>query len=340
MLTANCSTRGLGAGSWPPAQPGRTMSPKPISASAAAPFVMAAGLDDRLRRAAAWQLVAALRRSGARRPRRRCACVEHRHPRRRRRSLPRRGRSLREERGAREPQVGVSGSSAIWPARRVRSSRARSAPTSRSMSASTLLTKSTCSAASAAASRPRAATSAPPSADADAVRVAIVSDTVPRLCRCGLVGRADRGRRADRRVARPVADADRAAASGRPCKRARHRPHRRASRPAAAEIPPLEAERQAALFRLATLTGRTPRELPARGRGERPRPYVSTSRFRSAMARRCSPGVRTFARPSGGSLRRRRGSGSRPPIFIRGSRSAGRSGRAAPASAMSSAPTR
>jgi outer membrane protein TolC len=36
-----------------------------------------------------------------------------------------------------------------------------------------------------------------------------------------------------------------------------------------AEVPLLEAERQAALFRLATLTGRTPRELPAEVAGRR-----------------------------------------------------------------------
>ena len=74
---------------WPPARPGRTMSPKPVVAVRR----RAVRHGRRARRSSPTrsrrQLVAALRRSGARRPGRGCACVEHRHPRRRR--APRQG---------------------------------------------------------------------------------------------------------------------------------------------------------------------------------------------------------------------------------------------------------
>ena len=116
---------------------------------------------------------------------------------------------------------------------------------------------------------------------------------------------------------------------GRTCQRPRYRADRRASRPAAGRNPRAPGQRQSALFRLATLTGRTPRELPGRRGCRAPRPCGSTSRSRSATARRCSPAVPTFARPSGGWRPRQRGSASPPPISIRASRSADRSDRAA-----------
>ena len=72
----------------------------------------------------------------------------------------------------------------------------------------------------------------------------------------------------NRRVARSVAGPDRAAAPDRPGDRSRYRAHRRRLRDQRrADIPLLEAERQGALFRLATLTGRTPRDLPAQPAG-------------------------------------------------------------------------
>ena len=100
-------------------------------------------------------------------------------------------------------------------------------------------------------------------ADADAVRVAIVVRYGSRLCRCGVVGRADRGRAAivtllDRSLALTEKRHQIGLANGLDTARiATLRDQRRA------EIPLLEAQRQGALFRLATLTGRTPRELPA-----------------------------------------------------------------------------
>jgi NodT family efflux transporter outer membrane factor (OMF) lipoprotein len=102
------------------------------------------------------------------------------------------------------------------------------------------------------------------SADADAVRVAIVSDTAAAYA--DAVSSAERIGVAERIVSlldRSLELTERrhqvGLATGLDTARiAALRDQRRA------EVPLLEAERQAALFRLATLTGRAPRELPAR----------------------------------------------------------------------------
>jgi NodT family efflux transporter outer membrane factor (OMF) lipoprotein len=105
------------------------------------------------------------------------------------------------------------------------------------------------------------------SADVDAVRVAIVSDTVRAYA--DAVSSAERIAVAERIVTLledSLALTERrqqvGLATGLDIARiAALRDQRRA------EIPLLEAERQGALFRLATLTGRTPRELPAQVAG-------------------------------------------------------------------------
>ena len=106
-----------------------------------------------------------------------------------------------------------------------------------------------------------------------------------------------------------------------------------------ATLPPLRAERDGALFRLATLTGRAPAALsPEAGarrtilRLDQPIPVGDGAR--------CSPAGPTSARPSAGSPPRPRGSASPPPISIRGSASAARSARPARRSATCSAAVR
>ena len=84
-----------------------------------------------------------------------------------------------------------------------------------------------------------------------------------------------------------------------------------------AEVPLLTAQRDAALFRLATLTGRTPRELPAEAGARTSPPRVEQAipvGDGTALLARLLGGP-TSARPSGGWQRRPPGSGSRPPTF-------------------------
>ncbi len=100
--------------------------------------------------------------------------------------------------------------------------------------------------------------------------------------------------------------------------RAGHRPRSgRCATSAQAELPALAAERDAALFRLATLTGRAPAELPHAARRAHRAAARSASRSRSATAPPCSPVAPTFAPPSAASPPPPRGSASRPPISIR-----------------------
>jgi NodT family efflux transporter outer membrane factor (OMF) lipoprotein len=100
-------------------------------------------------------------------------------------------------------------------------------------------------------------------ADADAVRVAIVADTTRAYA--DAAASAERIAVAQRIVAlldRQLATTERRVAVGltTPLDAARIRALRDQRQ---AEVPALEAERQAALFGLATLTGRTPADLPA-----------------------------------------------------------------------------
>jgi hypothetical protein len=93
----------------------------------------------------------------------------------------------------------------------------------------------------------------------------------------------------------------------------------------AATIPSLKADREAALLRLATLTGRAPQGCPPMS-APGPKRRISRSRSRSAMARPCSPGGPMCARPNGGWPPTPRGSALPSRIFIRAFRWADRAG--------------
>ena len=244
---------------------GPDYSPKPVSASAAAPFVMAANsalvteaqpdtnwwrlYDDRVLDGLVHDALSAntdIRVALAR--------------------LAKARASLREERGAREPQVGASGSAQYGrlPGPDVPGEKRSDiqADIGLSVAYEVDLFGRVSRRIEAARGEVGAA-----EADADAVRVAIVSDTVRAY--------ADAASSAEQiRVAKDiVALLDRSLALT-------ERQHQigiatglDTTRIAAlrdqrmAEIPLLEAERQGALFRLATLTGRTPHELPGQVAG-------------------------------------------------------------------------
>ena len=109
--------------------------------------------------------------------------------------------------------------------------------------------------------------SARPQADADAVRVAVVAETARRLCRRAFPPRS--GSRSHEHIV-DLLDSSLALTERRHqvglATGARHRPHRRPARPAAGGDSAVSRRSvEAALFRLATLTGRAPRELPPRG---------------------------------------------------------------------------
>ena len=207
------------------------------------------------------------------------------------------------------------------------------------MPGSTSPTRSICSAACGAMSRRRAAMSQRREADADAVRVAVVADTTRAYADAASARRAARGRQAHRR--RCSTSRSTLTASGAEAGPATKLDTARIAAlrdQRAADVPAIEAERQAALFRLATLTGRTPADLPAdRGAADastlRARPADPGRRRRGAA--RAPP--RRARRRAPARRRRPRGSASRPPISIRASRWADRSARPAPASAICSA---
>jgi NodT family efflux transporter outer membrane factor (OMF) lipoprotein len=170
--------------------------------------------------------------------------------------------SLREERGAREPQVGVAGSAQYGrlPGPDVPGEKRTDFQVDAGLDVAyeVDLFGRISRRIEAAKSDVDAA-----AAEADAVRVAIVSDTVRAYA--DAVSSAERIAVAERIVTlldQSLALTERrhqvGLANGLDVARiAALRDQRRA------EIPLLEAERQGALFRLATLTGRTPRELPA-----------------------------------------------------------------------------
>ena len=83
-------------------------------------------------------------------------------------------------------------------------------------------------------------------ADADAVRVAVVADTVRAYADAASAAERIGVAETYRGTARPLADADRAAATDRRCDRARYRPHRRSSRPAPGGHPAATGERAGA----------------------------------------------------------------------------------------------
>lgn len=234
---------------------------KPVSASAAAPFVMAEGstivssaqpsanwwrlyddpvLDDMVRDALAANTdirVAVARLAKAR-------------------------ASLREEHGAREPQIGVAASAQYGrvPGPQLPGEKRTDIQVDAALDVAYEVDLFGRISRRIEAAKGDVGAAA---ADSDAVRVAVVSDTVRAYA--DAVSSAERIAVAERIVT--LLDQSLALTEQRrqvglatgldTARIATLRDQRRA------EIPLLEAERQGALFRLATLTGRTPRELPA-----------------------------------------------------------------------------
>ena len=239
---------------------GPNYSPRPVSASAAAPFVMAQGsplvsntepggnwwrlyddpvLDGLVRDALSANTdirVAVARLAKAR-------------------------AGLREERGAREPQIGANGSAQYGrlPGPSIPGEKRTDVQVDVGLSVAYEVDLFGRVSRRIEAARGDVGTA---EADADAVRVAIVSDTVRAYA--DAASSAERITVAENIVA--LLDRSRAlterqhqigVATGLDTARiAALRDQRQA------EIPLLQAERQGALFRLATLTGRTPRDLP------------------------------------------------------------------------------
>ena len=276
------------------------LCPQPMSAAAAAPFVSAPGSADRVGDAARGQLVAALRRSGARRPGRRRAGSEHRHP---RRGRPSRQGSCRPARGARRRasrRSDVERQRPIWPALRARrpgreaDRRAVDARAGRRLRSRPVRPGQPQHRSGARGRRRGRRRTPTPSASRSSPRPSAPMPTPPRR---------PSGSRSPQRIVdlldQSLALTERrhqvGLATGLDTARiATLRDQRQA------EIPLLQAERQAALFRLATLTGRAPRELPAASRRAHdvaaPGPADPGRRRR----RHCSPAGRTSARPSAG----------------------------------------
>jgi len=170
--------------------------------------------------------------------------------------------SLREERGAREPQVGASGSAQYGrlPGPDVPGEKRNDVQVDVGLSVAYEVDLFGRVSRRIEAARGDVGAA---EADADAVRVAIVSDTVRAYA--DATSSAERIAVAENIVAlldRSLTLTERqhqiGVATGLDTARiAALRDQRRA------EIPLLQAERQGALFRIATLTGRTPRDLPA-----------------------------------------------------------------------------
>ena len=186
------------------------------------------------------------------------------------------------------------------------------------MPGSTSPMRSTCSAASAATSRRRAAMSAPPRPTP--MRSASRSSPKPRAPMPMPPAPRERLAVATRIVElldRVAADSPSAGSKSACNHAARYGAHRRAAQPATGRdsghrrrarqrtVPAGDADRP-----------RARRAAPNGGRA-RPFPCGSTSRSRSATAPRCWPAVPTSARPNGGSLPRPPASASQRPIFIR-----------------------
>jgi NodT family efflux transporter outer membrane factor (OMF) lipoprotein len=235
--------------------------PKPVSASAAAPFVMAQSstvVSDSQPSGNWWRLYddpvldGLVKDALAANTDIRVAVAR----------LARARASLREERSAREPQVGISGSAQYGrlPGPPLPGEKRTDVQVDVGLGVAYEVDLFGRVSRRIEAARGDVGAAA---ADADAVRVAIVSDTVRAYA--DAVSSAERIAVAETIVAlldRSLALTEKrhqiGLANGLDTARiATLRDQRRA------EIPLLEAERQGALFRLATLTGRTPRELPA-----------------------------------------------------------------------------
>jgi NodT family efflux transporter outer membrane factor (OMF) lipoprotein len=239
---------------------GPNYMPKPVSASAAAPFVMAHGstiVSAAQPQGNWWRLYddpvldGLVRDALAANTDIRVAVAR----------LARARASLREERGAREPQVGLSGSTQYGrnPGPGIVGEKRNDLQVGVSLDVNYEVDLFGRISRRIEAARGDIGAA---EADADATRVAIVSDTVRAYA--DEVSSADRIAVAQRIVAlleKSLALTERqhqiGVATGLDTARIGALLDQRR-----AEIPLLQAQRQAALFRLATLTGRTPRELP------------------------------------------------------------------------------
>ena len=240
---------------------GPDYSPKPVSASAAAPFVMAQGstpVSDAQPTGNWWRLYDDPVLDGLVHD----ALASNTDIRVAVARLARARASLREEHGAREPQVGTGGSTQYGrlPGPDVPGEKRTDVQVDVSLNVAYEVDLFGRISRRIEAARGDVGAA---EAEADAVRVAIVSDTVRAYA--DAASSAERITVAENIVAlldRSLALTERqhqiGVATGLDTARiAALRDQRRA------EIPLLLAERQGALFRLATLTGRTPRELPA-----------------------------------------------------------------------------
>ena len=240
---------------------GPDYSPKPVSASAAAPFVMAQGstlVSDAKPDGNWWRLYDDPVLDGLVHD----ALASNTDIRVAVARLAKARASLHEERGAREPQVGASGSAQYGRLPGPDGPGEKRTDVQVDVGLNVAYEVDLFGRISRRIEAARGDVGAA-EADADAVRVAIVSDTVRAYA--DAASSAERITVAENIVAlldRSLTLTERqhqiGVATGLDTARiAALRDQRRA------DIPLLQAERQGALFRLATLTGRTPRELPA-----------------------------------------------------------------------------
>ena len=235
--------------------------PQPVSASAAAPFVMAQGstvVSDSQPAGNWWRLYDDPVLDGLVRD----ALAANTDVRAAEARLQRARAALREERGAREPQVGVNGSAQYGrlPGPAIPGEKRTEVQVDVGLGVSYEMDLFGRIGRRIEAARGDVGAA---DADADAVRVTIVSDTVQAYA--DAVSAAERIGVAERIVAllnRSLALTEKrhqiGLATGLDTARIAALRDQRL-----ADIPDLQAERQGALFRLATLTGRPPRDLPA-----------------------------------------------------------------------------
>lgn len=235
--------------------------PQPVSASAAAPFVMAQGstvVSDSQPAGNWWRLYDDPVLDGLVRD----ALAANTNVRVAEARLQRARAALREERGAREPQVGVNGSAQYGrlPGPAIPGEKRTEVQVDVGLGVSYEMDLFGRIGRRIEAARGDVGAA---DADADAVRVTIVSDTVQAYA--DAVSAAERIGVAERIVAllnRSLALTEKrhqiGLATGLDTARIAALRDQRL-----ADIPDLQAERQGALFRLATLTGRPPRDLPA-----------------------------------------------------------------------------
>ena len=240
---------------------GPDYSPKPVSASAAAPFVMTQGstlVSDTQPTGNWWRLYDDPVLDGLVHD----ALSANTDIRVAIAKLAKARASLREEKGAREPQIGASGSAQYGrlPGPDVPGEKRNDVQVDVGLSVAYEVDLFGRVSRRIEAARGDVGAA---EADADTVRVAIVSDTVRAYADAAssaerIAVAEDIVALLDKSLALTERQHEIGIANGLDIARiAALRDQRRA------EIPLLQAQRQGALFRLATLTGRTPRELPA-----------------------------------------------------------------------------